>query len=333
MQWGGVDYAAQYGLTWNGNGFLSPNDLVNLQQKYGASKMSFEAATPSAPLPAGFTQGFSQKRGTTNMPDIYTLYYGPGDTASGKMEIHALSAAQNYQSWLVHTSLPLSLYPVNNAEDQFFFADMDNDGKPELFYVVNNPSTGLMELHGLASSNNWQSYYLHVATPRPYTSIQKFSIGDYNNDGIPDLFVVSIAQSGAYLHVLSGASNFSSYLWYGPIPTTSTEVNNCRFISGNFYSHTGNNKVADLVCMKMDQTSSSTPISIVTFNAAEDFSIRRDLGNTQLLGEDGRYAGFGSWDKGSFVGGTPGTNMGIGFLKRQKSPSTEIHWMRAELLF
>ncbi len=139
-------------------------------------------------------------------------------TASGKVEVHVLSAATQYQQSVLDVVTPW--YGTPNPPDWIFrLADVDGDGRPDLVGIgqYNTPS-GRVELHVLSGASQYQQQILAVATPwycTPTTPNWTFTMSDIDRDGKPDL--VGIANYGMpsgriEVHVLSGASAYQQRL-------------------------------------------------------------------------------------------------------------------------
>jgi hypothetical protein len=134
-------------------------------------------------------------------------------SGTGKTEVHIYSAASNYQSAQLLTATALH---TTNSDWHFVVADWNRGGKPDLIGVNRQGGSGTTEVHILSGESNFQSFILHAATILHTTNFNyTFEAGDYNNNGIPDLFVIRMAGSGTgktEVHVLSGANNFQSWL-------------------------------------------------------------------------------------------------------------------------
>jgi hypothetical protein len=73
------------------------------------------------------------------------------NTGTGKLEVHVLSGASNYQSFLLQTGTPIG---QADAATNFTFAvgDYDQDGRPDLLCLKRtNTGTGSLEVHVLGT--------------------------------------------------------------------------------------------------------------------------------------------------------------------------------------
>ena len=101
--------------------------------------------------------------------------------------------------------------------------------------AVKKNGTSSTEVHVLAKSANYAAYILQTATALPKTDAAwQFLGGDYNKDGIPDLY--SVNRQGTTktdLHILNGAAQFKSFLLQTPTALGRVDQN-FVFVSGDY---------------------------------------------------------------------------------------------------
>ena len=115
-------------------------------------------------------------------------------TGSGKTEVHILSGASDYQTFIAHIATGLN--PVENHVS-FRFADVDHDGHPDLIVVIPfNTGSEKVEIHALSFASRLQEFNLHSATAQPAMNAAtldihnvSFQVGDWNRDGVIDLII------------------------------------------------------------------------------------------------------------------------------------------------
>jgi len=134
-------------------------------------------------------------------------------SSSGTTELHVLSGATNFQTFLLHTATALG---QTGANWSFQVADINRDGILDLVGILQSGSgSGKTELHVLDGASNFQSFNLHIATALGATPTNwVFRVADLDKDGIQDLVGILQGQTGSgiiELHVLSGISNFQSF--------------------------------------------------------------------------------------------------------------------------
>jgi hypothetical protein len=149
--------------------------------------------------------------------------------SSGKMEVHVLSGASKYKTYLVRTATKLSA-TGSDFSWRFLVGNANADSKPDLYAIKRNGSSGKTEVHVLNGANKFQSYVFQKATALAKTGTKNdwdFALGDYNEDGTVDLYVIKKAGSSGKteVHVLNGAGYFQTYLLHRAIPLAATGTN------------------------------------------------------------------------------------------------------------
>ena len=194
----------------------------------------------------------------------------------------------------LNISMPL-VVPFRNAVVAF-------DGVPNMINILKMGSQGKTEVHTLSGSSNYVDYSLHAATTLASTGSDftwEFIPGDYNGDGIKDLYTIFRmgASNTTEVHILNGTNNYQSYLLNTTTALFRTgTTNNWIFRLGDY---NGDGKL-DLYCIYRTGASGKTEVHIL--NGANNFStylanIATVLGST---GIDGTW-GFevGDWNKDS----------------------------------
>jgi outer membrane protein assembly factor BamB len=178
----------------------------------GYSAFVLHTATPLAAVPTGrfaFTLGSLDGDHRSN---LYAI--GLNNTASGTVEVHALSETNGYNSWALHSTTALA-GSISASAWQFRIGDPG--GRGDLVGISHSAtSSGRTEVHTLARVGGYNSFTLHTATPLRYTSDANFAftLGDHDADGVPDLYAVEMSGTGSgstEVHVLAGSSGFASW--------------------------------------------------------------------------------------------------------------------------
>jgi hypothetical protein len=144
-------------------------------------------------------------------PDLYCIKCS--NTGTGNLEVHILSGADNYQSFLLQTGTPIT---EADAGANFLFAlgDFNHDGTPDLYCIKrSNTGTGNLEVHILSGADNYQSFLLHTGTPITQADAANFlfAVGDFNHDGLPDLYYLKRLNTGTNkleVHILNGGAGY-----------------------------------------------------------------------------------------------------------------------------
>lgn len=321
-------------LRWNNEGKYSTNDAAGFANFYGYNFESY--ATGFGP---STTDIYGTERSASNSFKVDVLMTtGSRPTGSGYVEIHSTTYASGYKTFNRHiaSSVPV---PVNAPHVYGYnFFDWDRDGKADLVYFVSNAASNRLEAHILSGASNYQTYILHVAMNIPASKDYRFAFGDYDGDGVDDIFIFEKYFDRGWLSIMNGANNFQSFLYRDELPLLYEAYDNCKFVLGNFYNHTEKKKL-DLVCMSVPPVSGAT-ISMIALKAP-NYDYKTVVRDAVITNEDGANAAFFSFYSGLNVddisGKTntnffPGAGMSIGYIKKNSSPA-EIHIMDASMYF
>jgi len=145
--------------------------------------------------------------------DLYAINRVGG---SGRTEVHVINGANSFQSFLANAA---SILPVTGTDYawEFDVADQNGDGKPDVYVIKKTGASDKTEVHVMNGANNYASYLANVASTLHQTGTDNrwnFRVGDYNRDGIPDVYAIN-RQGGSgrvEVHVMNGSNNFQSFL-------------------------------------------------------------------------------------------------------------------------
>jgi hypothetical protein len=203
--------------------------------------------------------------------DLYCLK--KANTASGMLEVHIMEGALGYSS--ISLSLPTPIEAADATQHfAFALADYNGDGIPDLFCLKkSNTGTGRLEVHVLNGADSYRSYLLQTPTPIYATDSEanfKFALGDYDNDGHPDIYCLKTRNTGTgflQVHVLAGADGYQSFLFQDDTPIGSVDADdNFEFGVGDYQ---GNNNY-DVFCMKKMATGTDS-FQVHVLSRADDF--------------------------------------------------------------
>lgn len=142
------------------------------------------------------------------LPDLWAIDYNGG--GSGRVEVHVLSAASGYQTWLVHAATALA------PSDSTSFTYLVGDRGDLVAIKRTGTGSGRTEVHTLTRGSAWTAFSQHVAlplAPTPQDSTQ-FDLVDQDSDGVADLDVTMTQATGSgttELHVLNGRTGFGGW--------------------------------------------------------------------------------------------------------------------------
>lgn len=179
---------------------------------------------------AGSSYSWDFKLGDYNGDGKIDLYAIKRQGSSGKTEVHVLDGANKFKSYLVHAAT--ALHNTGSGRDwKFAVGDANSDGKPDLYVIKRNGSSGKTEVHVLNGANKYRSFLMNKATPLANTGTGnnwEFVLGDYNEDGVLDLYAIKKTGSSGKteVHVINGADGFGSYLKHTATGLAATGTSN-----------------------------------------------------------------------------------------------------------
>ena len=143
-------------------------------------------------------------------PDLF--FFARGSTGSGRLEVHVLSGASDFQSYLLQTPTPIT----SKDADDFVLreGDFDRDGRPDLYAIKVRGTAGRAEVHVLSGASRYQQFVVQRRTPAAVDPAADFQVGDYDGDGRADVFLIARSNTGTRsteVHVLSAASSFERF--------------------------------------------------------------------------------------------------------------------------
>jgi len=138
---------------------------------------------------------------------IFVQTSNPG---SGKVELHAVSAASNYQAFILDASTTFT----PETDGVWTMADYDQDGIPDLVFIKTaNTATGKVEVHIASGASNYLTRILETGTTFTPETDGVWMMADYDKDGIPDLVFIKTSNTGTGLvevHIASGKSVYQT---------------------------------------------------------------------------------------------------------------------------
>ena len=137
-------------------------------------------------------------------------------TGSGAVEVHVLSAATGYSSFLTHAATPISSVGASN----WTFVAGDDSGNGDLVGIDHSGRTGSgrTEVHVLSQASGYRGWVSHVATASGLTGAgATWSLGDPDGDGRTDVVLMvtqGTASGSTEVHALGGSTGFSAWTLY-----------------------------------------------------------------------------------------------------------------------
>ncbi len=144
--------------------------------------------------------------------DLYMIQ--KSGTESKSTEIHVLSGASKYQTWVLHKGTAL-----HQTKENFDFAvaDYNRDGVADLYAIKRSATgTGKTEIHVLNGADQFQSFLVKIPTVLHEAGRTfEFAIADWDMDGYEDLVAISKNGTGTgttEVHVLTGKNDFQAFI-------------------------------------------------------------------------------------------------------------------------
>ena len=168
--------------------------------------------------------------GDYNKDGRLDLYAISKNGASGRTEVHVLSGATHFSTFLANIATPLGLTGSDRSWD-FQLGDYNRDGVLDLYAISKQGASGRTEVHVLNGANSFQSFLVNSTTPLARTGTGyewNFELADYNGDGTLDLYAINRAGASGRVevHVMNGATTFQSFLLNAATPLAQVPATN-----------------------------------------------------------------------------------------------------------
>ena len=165
--------------------------------------------------PTGTNGAWAFGMGDYNGDGTLDLYAIKKPGASGRTEVYVLNGVGGYTSVLLQKATALAATGIDQRWI-FRLGDYNRDGKLDLYAIDRKGGSGRTEIHVLNGADNFATFLTHRSSALPATGADytwRFELGDYNRDGILDVYGISkMAASGkTEVHVLDGASGFAVF--------------------------------------------------------------------------------------------------------------------------
>jgi lysozyme len=196
----------------------------------GYQSFILHAATALPAVPAGQFQFALASFAGDHRSNLYAIALN--HTGTNTVEVHVLSEASSYSTWILHSPSALALVADSSAVQ---FKIGDKGGSGDLIAIPHAATgSGGTEVHALTRASGYGAFSIHTATPLAYTSdsVFAYTLGDHDADGIPDIYVVAMNNTGSgqtEVHVLSGASSYNGWIEHTPTGLSPTSATSWQF--------------------------------------------------------------------------------------------------------
>lgn len=167
-------------------------------------------ATPQDAFVADARWQVDISRGSDGRADLVLVDTSAED---GTMDVRILSAASGYSDLVVDSDTAFHTgYGPGHVK-------MLMDDNRDLWLIKHGGSTGTgkMEFHVVSAASGYQRFTLHRGVEAELGPLTKwaFTTGDYTGDGLQDLYLLKVGETGSgrsEVHVLSGASQHRTFV-------------------------------------------------------------------------------------------------------------------------
>lgn len=207
-------------------------EVHGLSTASGYTNFSVHAATAFGaqdPAQWHFSMG---SYGRSGRPDLIGIKHA--GTASGRVEVHILTAASGYRDFALHAATALPV--VDGSRFQFATGPVDGDGRSNIFAIMmNGTGSGRTEVHVLGEASGYTTWMSHSATALGATNVTDwtFLVGDAAGRGD----VVGVLRNGTAsgrteVHTLSRGSGYSAFSLHRATALGLTPGASWRFVLG-----------------------------------------------------------------------------------------------------
>ena len=191
----------------------TPSGKVEVEVYSWASNYRSRALDVTTPLAAFVADDRWQMDIASSADGQADLVFVDTRGAGGTMDLHVLSAASGYQTWVVQKSTALQS-GYGRGEVKLL---MDDNRDLWLIKHAGTTGTGQMEMHVVTASSDYKTFSLHRGVPAELGPLTKwaFATGDYTGDKKQDMYLLKVDQTGSgrsEVHVLSGASLYRTFV-------------------------------------------------------------------------------------------------------------------------
>ena len=222
-----------YALSLNSNG-SNTVEVHGLSQQSDYSAFFIHAASAFGASSASEWQFMVAPSNGDGRPDLWGIHLT--NTGSGRVEVHVLSAASNYQSFIVHAATPLGT--VSPSQFQFSLGGLAGDRRSNLYAIVlNGTGSGTVEVHALSEASNFSSWALHSASAFGTVSAASWQFRITDRLGSGDLLGISHVATGSgftEVHALSRTSGYQVFTIHAATPLSLTNDSQVAYAIGDY---------------------------------------------------------------------------------------------------
>lgn len=233
------------------------------------------------------------------VPDLFGVKVR--NTGSGKVEIHVLDGARNFQNFLLQTptAIPADVY----VSDFLWSIASTGSPKPPLYGIkIHNSRSNMAEVYALDGANTYQSFlFANASAINVIDAVENYAAWDISyttGSKTLSLFCVKVRNTGTgkvEIHILDGGNSFESFLYeHG---TAISQTDGATKYSAWVVADYQHNDWYDLFGIKVRQTATGkVEVAILNgHNALESFLLQAAI---PIAADDGanNFAGWAAAD-------------------------------------
>lgn len=190
--------------------------------------------------------------------------------ANNKTEVFVMNGANNFSGFLYGGATALG---AAGSDPRWIFrlGDYNGDGRLDLYAIQRQGASNRTEIHVLNGAGNFQSFLANIATVLPTTGTDyrwNFELGDWNRDGVLDLFCIykTGASGRTEVHIVNGANGFQGYLLNRATVLYATGVDNVwEFKVGDY----NRDRIPDVYAINKQSSGNRTDVFVM--NGGDQF--------------------------------------------------------------
>lgn len=233
---------------------------LNGDAGFGSYTRHLTTALPQS----GSDKAWNFQFGDYNKDGVQDMYAIKKNGSSNTTEMHILSGASGFKTFLLQTATGLAAVGTDNSWI-FRLGDENGDGNLDLYAIKRIGSSQRTEVHVLNGANGFKTFLSQKATALENTGSNnawEFELGDYNGDEKLDIYVMKKISSSTTteLHVLNGADGYQTFLAHIATGIGAAGDSNVWNFKVGDYNRDG---VLDLYCVKRVGNSGTTELHVL----------------------------------------------------------------------
>lgn len=208
-------------------------ELHGLMQSSGYKAWTGHAATALGNVSSQDWRFMVGPYAGSGRPDLFAVNLRG---ASGRVEVHVLSAASGYTAFSAHIATAMGALPTSLGAD-LSLTSFAGDVRSNLAVVLKSGTgSGRVEAHVLSAASGYSSFLQQVTTPQPAGSASDWTWVAGDTKGSGDLVAVQhggTASGRTEVHVLSRTSGYQTWVHHMATASGVTDPKNATWSLGD----------------------------------------------------------------------------------------------------